>query len=322
MNIELETDSDGDVIVERSKLKPLSVTVHCSNTFRKQKHTIEKNYKETENSKTYRIHALIGSSPLDTCRLEQVGLEVWSGAYLMAEFLVGKKGLVKGKNVLELGAGTGLVGLICHDLGARRVVLTDCCQQVLANAKRNIDSNVQHAGDVMRVSKLDWNCGTIPVTLLDADVLIASDPIYDNDLTESFMKTCLQIMIGSSNSDTICLYIALEKRMVFTLHQLKAHYPHYEYWRQLFVCTDERSVEAEGLCYHLGSAVAQTGRKTHQQDRKTATLSDVNLIEIDGYCIAGKQIDLDSIPCCISHYERSPHMEVWQLWCTRACTAL
>lgn len=308
MNIELKTDSDGDVIVERSKLKPLSVTVHCSNTFRKQTHTIKKNYAETENSKTYHIHALMGSRLLDTCRLEQVGLEVWSGAYLMAEFLVSKEDLVKGKSVLELGAGTGLLGLVCHDLGARRVVLTDCCQQVLANAKSNIDSNAQHAGDAVRVSKLDWNCGTIPGTLLDADILIASDPIYDNDLTESFMKTCLHIMIGSSKSDTIRLYIALEKRMVFTIHELKAHCPHYEYWRQLFFCTDERSLESEGLCYHSNSDT--------DADRNTSRFPGVNPIQTEGYCISGKQIDLDSIPSCIPQYERSPRMEVWQLWLT------
>jgi len=235
MNIELETDSDGDVIVERSKLKPLSVTVHCSNTFRKQTHTVEKNYKETENSKTYCIHALMGSSLLDTCRLEQVGLEVWSGAYLMAEFLVTNPGLVRDKHVLELGAGTGLVGLVSHGLGARRVVLTDCCQQVLANAKRNI----QHASDVVDVLKLDWNCELPAIDIIfDADVLVATDPIYDNDLTESFMRTCVNLMIQSSSPD-VCMYVALEKRMVFTMQQLKAHYPHYEYWRQLFVSMQE-----------------------------------------------------------------------------------
>ena len=70
-SMRLETDSDGDETVERSKLKPLSVTVHCSNALRERVHKIENNEKETENSKAYYIHALIESSPVDTCCLEQ-----------------------------------------------------------------------------------------------------------------------------------------------------------------------------------------------------------------------------------------------------------
>eukprot|EP00890_Picochlorum_soloecismus_P004168 jgi/Picsp_1/4752/NSC_02120-R1_methyltransferase-like protein 22-like len=286
-SMRLETDSDGDVTVERSKLKPLSVTVHCSNALRERVHKIENNEKETENSKAYYIHALIESSPVDTCCLEQVGLAVWNGAYLMMEYLMSNETLVKDKHVLELGAGTGLVCLVCHDLGARRVVLTDCCQQVLANSKRNI----RHVSDVVDVLKLDWNCELPAIDIIfRADILVATDPIYDNDLTESFMKTCLNLMIQSSSSD-VCLYIALEKRMVFTMQQLKAHYPHYEYWRQLFVSTKESNPQ-----------------------------ESLKPIQVDGYCIAGKQIELESIPCCIPQYQRSPHMEVWKLWLTGSST--
>jgi predicted nicotinamide N-methyase len=35
-----------------------------------------------------------------------------------------KGGFVKGKRILELGAGTGLLGLACAKLGAKHVVIT------------------------------------------------------------------------------------------------------------------------------------------------------------------------------------------------------
>lgn len=38
---------------------------------------------------------------------------------------------VEGKEVLEVGCGRALIGLLCEQLGARRVVLTDCDDRVL-----------------------------------------------------------------------------------------------------------------------------------------------------------------------------------------------
>jgi predicted nicotinamide N-methyase len=43
---------------------------------------------------------------------------VWDGSLLLAFILCHRPALVRGKRVLELGAGTGLLGIVCARLGA------------------------------------------------------------------------------------------------------------------------------------------------------------------------------------------------------------
>jgi len=62
----------------------------------------------------------------ETGDLHATGLKVWPSARLLAEHVIGAHGQgVQGLRVLELGAGTGAVGLACGIAGASRVVLSD-----------------------------------------------------------------------------------------------------------------------------------------------------------------------------------------------------
>ena len=45
-------------------------------------------------------------------RLPQVGLQLWSGALLLADALLADPACVAGRRVLELGAGVGLASLV------------------------------------------------------------------------------------------------------------------------------------------------------------------------------------------------------------------
>lgn len=65
-------------------------------------------------------------------REEISGQRLWEGSLLLCAYLVqacAKPGAeqldLKGKAVLELGAGTGLVSMLAHSLGAAPVVMTD-----------------------------------------------------------------------------------------------------------------------------------------------------------------------------------------------------
>jgi len=44
--------------------------------------------------------------------VELVGMQVWRGALLLADLLLARPGLVQGRHVLELAAGTGLTAII------------------------------------------------------------------------------------------------------------------------------------------------------------------------------------------------------------------
>jgi predicted RNA methylase len=81
--------------------------------------------------------------------------------------------------VLELGTGTGMVGLVCDHLGAAEIHVTDYHPRVLENVAHNIKLNNSHA----QVAPLDF----IKVSRGEApewegrqfDIVIASDLLYE-----------------------------------------------------------------------------------------------------------------------------------------------
>lgn len=64
-------------------------------------------------------------------REEISGQRLWEGSLLLCAYLLKcssqeESGFdLKGKSVLELGAGTGVVSMLAHGLGASPVVVTD-----------------------------------------------------------------------------------------------------------------------------------------------------------------------------------------------------
>ena len=71
-----------------------------------------------------------------------VGLRTWEASLRLAHFLFQHQKLIRNRNVLELGAGTGLLSLFCSiSLGARAVVATDGEDQVLDGLRENLVLN-------------------------------------------------------------------------------------------------------------------------------------------------------------------------------------
>eukprot|EP00850_Spirogloea_muscicola_P007682 SM000039S14512 [mRNA] locus=s39:498908:501358:- [translate_table: standard] len=62
-----------------------------------------------------------------------LGWKVWGAALLLAAQLRAAPEAVRGRRVLELGAGCGLCGLLAAQLGAVEVALTDCVPAILDN---------------------------------------------------------------------------------------------------------------------------------------------------------------------------------------------
>ncbi|KAI7857643.1 putative methyltransferase-domain-containing protein [Circinella umbellata] len=83
-----------------------------------------------------------------------IGFKTWGAAPLLAKKLIQQNLIpdLKNRTVLELGSGTGLVGLCCDKLGARKVYLTDYHESVLKNVVINVQLNQSRA----TVSKLDF----------------------------------------------------------------------------------------------------------------------------------------------------------------------
>ncbi|KAI8352100.1 putative methyltransferase-domain-containing protein [Blakeslea trispora] len=115
-----------------------------------------------------------------------LGFKTWGAAPMMAKKLLQENIIphLADASVLELGTGTGMVGLVCDYLGAAEVHVTDYHPRVLENVAYNIQLNQSRA----RVSQLDF----VEVALDQAvewqdrtfDVVIASDLLYEMEHAE------------------------------------------------------------------------------------------------------------------------------------------
>lgn len=90
-----------------------------------------------------------------TCK--STGLMLWESALLMASVLASNQTIVSGKNVLELGSGSGGICSMIATKTARLVVPTDGDQKALELLKENITSNLdQSLLSKLQIKKLNW----------------------------------------------------------------------------------------------------------------------------------------------------------------------
>jgi predicted nicotinamide N-methyase len=76
-------------------------------------------------------------TPISTC-----GTQIWRGACLLADYLLNTPEVVRQKQVLELGSGTGLVGVVAAGAAGSSVILTDVCKAALSLACQNAAANL------------------------------------------------------------------------------------------------------------------------------------------------------------------------------------
>ena len=87
------------------------------------------------------------------------GFRTWEAALFLAAYLSSSEGnhLVTGKDVLELGAGTGFLSILCaKHLGAQRVLATDGSLEVIGDLKSNIHLNDLEDKELIQTAILQW----------------------------------------------------------------------------------------------------------------------------------------------------------------------
>ncbi|KAI4730360.1 hypothetical protein E4T49_01750 [Aureobasidium sp. EXF-10728] len=127
---------------------------------------------------------------------ENLGLETWAASHILASQLH-HLGVLP---ILELGAGTGLVGVTAATLWKQPVVLTDLAPLVPAlDANIHLNSEgLEKANTTMEAGTLDWKH---PTTLLvkdeqrpqtEAHVIFAADTIYSEEHPELLANVILK----------------------------------------------------------------------------------------------------------------------------------
>jgi len=75
-----------------------------------------------------------------------VGLKLWEAGYVLTEALLTHPELCQGRDVVELGAGVGLLGSVAaYCLGAASVTMTDVDEKVLLFLRANVECNAAAA---------------------------------------------------------------------------------------------------------------------------------------------------------------------------------
>jgi len=158
----------------------------------------------------------------------QVGLEylkhgtgssVWDSSVALMAYMENPRyfpvGYWVGKNVLELGAGAGIVGILAGVQGASRVVLTDlaCLLPFLsANIELNRAALTVAESDV-QAFELDW-CQPIAPQLkqMTFDVILCADCLMSPEVWELLSAVLLQLLLRPARRDPPLVLLAYENR--------------------------------------------------------------------------------------------------------------
>ncbi|XP_062388637.1 methyltransferase-like protein 22 [Sardina pilchardus] len=196
--------------------------------------------------------------------LEDVGKQIWRGAFLLADLILSRPAEFQGATVLELGAGTGLTSVVMATQ-AKMMYCTDVGQDLLSMCERNVTLNqhlIEDKVNEVKVRQLDWTgddfCtdAEIPFSWTEEEVsdlhnetsvIMAADVCYDDDLTDAFFRTLYRITSHLRNPSTA--YVSIEKRLNFTLREMDVACEAYNHFRH---CLDELCDMDDGkMKYHV-----------------------------------------------------------------------
>ncbi|CAG5857615.1 unnamed protein product [Menidia menidia] len=125
--------------------------------------------------------------------IDSYGGMMWPAALALCSFLENQTQTfnLQGKEVLELGAGTGLVAIVASLLGAA-VTATDL-PQMLSNLRANVMRNTRgRCRHLPQIAALSWGFdleSTYPSSVYRYDYVLAADVVYHHDFLDELLAT-------------------------------------------------------------------------------------------------------------------------------------
>lgn len=135
------------------------------------------------------------------------GLRTWEAALHLGQYLCANNSLVAGQRVLELGAGTGYLSIVCAKcLGAAHVIATDGSEEVVDNLSDNFTLNntlwgynaspdavispklLKWGHALVGTEEAEWNGGR------KVDLIIGADITYDKKVIPSLVATLKELL--------------------------------------------------------------------------------------------------------------------------------
>lgn len=125
------------------------------------------------------------------------GLRTWEAALHLGEYLCAvSPSLVQGRSILELGAGTGYISILCAKyLRASHVVATDGSYDVVAGLANNFDLNGLQGKSTIHAHVLKWGEALIDARLPESDDNATIDLVFGADVT--YDETAISALIST-----------------------------------------------------------------------------------------------------------------------------
>lgn len=136
------------------------------------------------------------------------GLRSWQASGALAEWAIHNRKMLHGKQILELGSGTGLTGcIIAKVCEPRKIVLSDGNDMVIRLLRENCDNNFNMSeNDLIYVDILEWDNYKESRVFdnIQPDIVMAADVVYDNTL---FQPLCSTVDYIFKQKNDECIFI-------------------------------------------------------------------------------------------------------------------
>jgi predicted nicotinamide N-methyase len=136
------------------------------------------------------------------------GQKLWCGSLVVVEYILDHPELVAGRGVLELGAGTGVAGMVCQHLGASTVWLSDYDIRSLDHMKQDCQRNNINA-HILSIDWFNFDCDEFfNRTSHDSPLaVIAGDVLYKTELLEPFFSVVYQLLTRCKDAKLILCHV-------------------------------------------------------------------------------------------------------------------
>jgi 2-polyprenyl-3-methyl-5-hydroxy-6-metoxy-1,4-benzoquinol methylase len=121
---------------------------------------------------------------LQFSNIASTGIGCWLSSYVMIPWLIQNKEILKGKKILELGAGVGICGIVAASFSPLDVTISDHDTEIIDLISRNIERNTTQMPIRPKAKMMEWCDDEKKETY---DVIIASDCIYKST-ADSFLS--------------------------------------------------------------------------------------------------------------------------------------
>ncbi len=171
------------------------------------------------------------------------GFRTWEAALHLGRYLCENPALVKGKRLLELGAGTGYLSILCaKHLGAAHCLASDGSEDVINYLPENIDLNCLQDPDIVSPVSLEWGRALVCAEEPEwnggrpIDVVLGADIVYDRSLMPPLVATLqaiqslnpgVKILISATerNRETFDAFKEASIKSGFAIRQIQYQIP-------------------------------------------------------------------------------------------------